>query len=168
MKPIAKADNENLEALYKFFGSFSKDVLDLAESTFKEKQPEFLAEFQQSPPVRRWPADYPGHLLPFDTEKQRRWYWANVGAPHTRTGRMAQNLKQDIEREGNVVRVVAKYPSASTKYVIGNIMGEAVESYQQRFHKATGWQEAAPKLERHAQSYYDTFVRRYEAFVVFK
>lgn len=163
----AETDNQGIEALFKFFGSFGSDVLDLAEETFKDQQPANLAEFQQQPPIRHWPSDYPNHQLPFDTEKQRRWYWANIGHPYTRSGRMAQNLKEDIVRKDNSVQVVASYPSASTKYVLGNILGEQVKPYQQRFHAATGWQLAAPKLEKHGNSYYDTFIRRYEAYVVF-
>lgn len=165
MKPTAKIDNTGLEALYKFFGSFGKDALDLAEKTFEAKRPEHLEDFRKQPRVRRWPADYPGNQLPFDTERQRRWYWANIGEPYTRSGRMAQNLEQAIKRSDNSVSVVASYPSASTKYVLGNILGEKVKRYQQRFHAATGWELAAPKLETHAQSYYDTFVQRYNDYV---
>lgn len=167
IKASGSADNKNLQPLLDMLDNWTVEVLDLAEETFRDLQPDLLADFQKQPPVRRWPQDYPGNVLPFDSEKQRRWYWANVGQPYTRSGGMAQNLKQDIERKLKSIAVIASYPGASTKYVIGNIHGESVESFQQRFHKATGWEEAAPKLTRHAQLYSDTFLKRYESFIAF-
>lgn len=167
MTPKAEADNQGLDALYKFLNTHGQAVLDLAEDTFTELRSSHLDEFRQQPRVRRWTSDYPGNQLPFDTEKQRRWWHATHKEPYTRSGRMAANLNQEIRRDGDTISVIASYPSASTKYVLGNILGEQVARFQQRFHAATGWQPAAPKLERHAKSYYDTFVRRYEAYLVF-
>ena len=167
MKISAEADNSKLDDLMEFLDKWPRASLQLAEDTFRELQPTHLADFQSQPPVRKWPGDYPGNRLPFDTENQRRWYWANIGKPYTRKGKMAKNLKEDVIRTEGKVSVKASYPSASTKYVLGNILGEKIESFQQRFHKATGWQLAAPKLERHAQNYIDTFTRRYESFIAF-
>lgn len=161
------ANTDKVEALFKLFNTYTNDVLDLAEESFKDIRPRLLVEFRAQPPARRWPQDYPGNLLPFDTEKQRRWYWATIGRPWTRTGQMTQNLNQTIERERKRVSVTARYGSAATKFVIGNIQGEEVKRYQQRFHKVTGWEEAGPKLMRHAQTYSDTFTRRYESFIAF-
>jgi hypothetical protein len=163
----ATAKNKGLETRLKFYNGFSANVLDLAETTFKDVRSEVLPDFQQQPKVRKFPADYPGGQLPFDTLRQQRWYWANIGKPYTRTGRMAKGLEQKIKRIKNAVSVEASYPNASTKYILGNILGEQVRPYQQRFHAATGWQPAAPKLERHAQTYNDTFLRRYQAFIAF-
>lgn len=163
----ATAKNTGLEQRLKFYSTYSTQVLDLAETTFTDVRQQVLPEYRQEAKVRKYPADYPGGQLPFDTEKQRRWYWANIGKPYTRTGRMAKGLEQKIKRVKNKVEVEASYPSPSTKYTLGNILGEQVRPYQQRFHLATGWQPAAPKLERHANIYNDTFLRRYEAFIVF-
>ncbi len=167
IKVTAIADNQNLDALFKLFDNYTTEVLDLAQETFEDLRPAHLEEFQKQPRVRRWPQDYPNGELPFDTDKQRRWYWANIGKPYSRTGQMAKGLRQDINRDANSIQVVAVYPDKSTKFVLGNILGEKVERFQQRFHKVTGWEEAAPKLERHAQAYVDAFARRYEAFIAF-
>lgn len=167
IKATAIADNTGINELLELFDNFTDEVLDLAQETFEDLRPELLAEFQAQPPVRRWPQDYPNGELPFDSPAQRRWYWAVIGKPHVRTGSMSAGLRQDVVRDATSVKVKAAYPDASTKFVLGNIFGEKVERFQQRFHKATGWEEAAPKLERHAQTYVDTFTRRYESFIAF-
>lgn len=167
IKVTAIADNSGIDALFKLFDNFTEEVLDLGQETFEDLRPALLKEFQKQPPVRRWPQDYPNGELPFDSPAQQRWYWANIGQPHVRTGNMTTGLRQDVLRDATSVRVDASYPTSETKFVLGNIFGEKVERFQQRFHKATGWEEAAPKLERHAQAYVDTFARRYEAFIAF-
>jgi aldehyde:ferredoxin oxidoreductase len=167
MTPKATSDNKGVDQLTRFLKVHNQSALDLAEETFQELRPRNLDEFRRSPRVRSYPADYPGGQLPFDTLKQQRWYWANIGKPYTRTGRMTKSLEQTIDRSGKAVTITASYPTASTKYVLGNILGETVQPYQQRFHAATGWELAAPKLERHAEHYYETYVRRYAAFVAF-
>ena len=161
------ADNENLDKLFKLFDKYTEQVFDLADETFKELQPKHLQAFQRQPRVRSYPGDYPGGQLPFDTERQRRWYWANIGKPYKRTGRMANSLQQTINRTPQRLDIVARYGASSTKYVLGNIHGEEVQAFQQRFHKATGWQLAAPLLKQQAQTYVDQFTRRYEAFIAF-
>lgn len=163
----ATTKNTGLVERQRFYSTYSTKVLDLAETTFTDVRLQVLPEFRQEPKVRKYPADYPGGQLPFDTLRQQRWYWANIGKPYTRTGRMAKGLEQKIKRIKNAVSVEASYPSPSTKYVLGNILGEQVRPYQQRFHLATGWQPSAPKLERHANIYNDTFLRRYAAFITF-
>lgn len=165
IKGIAK--NEGLDELFKLFDNYTDEVFTLAETTFKELQPVHLQAFRKQPRVRSYPGDYPGGQLPFDTLKQQRWYWANIGKPYKRSGRMANSLQQTVERDGNKLSITARYGSPSTKYVLGNIHGEDVQRFQQRFHKATGWQEAAPLLTQQAQTYLDRFTRRYEAFIAY-
>lgn len=139
------------------------DVFDLAEQVYHDLLPDHLNEWRRQPNVRSYPADYPGNQLPFDTAKQQRWYWANIGKPHTRSGRMVEGLEQTVERDTNSLEISASYPSAATKYVLDDIWG--IKRYQQRFHKATGWQPSAPKLEQHARNYHAGIVRAYEDLI---
>lgn len=161
--------NPKLDKLLKLFDTYPKQVFDLAEATYKELQPGFVQTFRQQPRVRSYPGDYPGGQLPFDTERQRRWYWANIGKPYVRSGRMAAALQQTSERDAKSFTITARYGSPSTKYALGNIWGDhsPFRSYQQRFHKATGWQQAGLLLDQQEKTYLDRFTRRYEAFIAF-
>ena len=166
LKLTAEFDSKRLNDLLKLCAGYEREIFTIFQSTYDDLYPRFIADLRFTPRRRSYPQDYPGGRLEWTSGRQQRWYWKNIGKPHTRTGAMMKALEQYLLRQPQKLEIEVRYNSASTKFVLGDIHGQD-QKLMQNFHKITGWQPAAPKLDMQAQAYYDTFLRRYEAWIAF-
>lgn len=119
-------------------------LFDIGFEIKEEIEPSLLSELDYTPPKRNYPADYPGGQLPFETEKQRRWYWANIGKPYVRTGQHAKSYELFFVEQGNGFQLIVQSNNPAAKYIVGSLAQNRTEAlrFQQKFHQVTGWQAA--------------------------
>lgn len=134
----------------------------VAQETANEIRPSVLAELGKEPPKRSYPADYPNGQLPFDTEKQRRWYWANIGEPYKRKGTLSKAWQMYVLTDDSGFRLVIENTAPSAKWVYGSLAQnrDAARRFQQRFHAATGWQTATDTVTKWLDYYDAIFVEK--------
>lgn len=123
---------------------------EIFQEVHEEIEPLALDELQTEPRKRNYPADYPSGQLPFVSLKQQRWYWANIGKPYKRTGKLAQAWRmyvQEVADGGFTMKI--ENPSKAAKYVYGSLAQDRNQAirFQQPFHAATGWQQATDTVQ---------------------
>lgn len=110
-------------------------------------QPQALAQLRVVPRKRSYPTNYPDGRLPFDTEKQRRYFWAVIAefdangnyVGYTRTGAIpnAWGVRRNVA--GLTAQFIIENTNPKSKYVYGSLSLNAPGRFQQHFHNATGW-----------------------------
>lgn len=148
-----------IDDLRGYYDSFESIAREEFNGVWRQVEPVLLDELGYEPPVRRWPGDYPGRRLPFTTEKQRRWYWANIGQPYTRTHRLSQSWRTSTQFSGGRVTIIVENPAKAAAFVYGSLAQVNSLRFQQRFHAVTGWPAAKPTVDY----WLDVAYREYEA-----
>ena len=92
-------------------------VAEVGDNILEDLRSDLLPQLQKEPPKRQYPADYPNGRLPFDTPKQQRWYWANIGKPYTRTGKLAQSWFIESKQSRQTYRFIVGNPANAAKFV---------------------------------------------------
>lgn len=126
-----------LNGYYDSFESIAREEFD---AVWRGIEPLLRDELETQPRRRIWPGDYPGRRLEWTSEKQRRWYWANVGHPYQRTGRLAKSWRTSASYAGGRVTIIVENPAKSAQYVYGSLAKTNPGRFQQRFHAITGWE----------------------------
>lgn len=137
-----------IEALEAFTASYETIVTEEFNAAVDTVQPYALADLRTSvPPRRQWPGDYPGGQLEWESEKQRRYWWAVLAEfdsagnliPYERSGDIPKAWALE-RRSGAAVRsvsIVNRNPKS--KWVYGSLSRRNARKFQQRFHNVTGW-----------------------------
>lgn len=140
-------DARLVDALEGYYDSFESIVQEEYSAVWSEIEPVMLDELGYEPRVRRWPQDYPGRRLPFVSERQRRWYWANIGRPYKRTHHLSRNWRSHVRYMGGRIETVVENPSRAAPFVYGSLAQANSLRFQQPFHAVTGWQPAKPTVD---------------------
>lgn len=158
----ATANVEPLDQLDAFFDQFEDVAYSEFEDTVNDNHVSILDELRTEPPQRSYPSDYPNGQLPFVSERQRRWYWANIGEPHKRTGALANAWVLEVERGGGNFFMVIENPSSAARWVYGSLAVDvsAALRFQQPFHAATGWQVATETVQFWVNAVMDDYTER--------
>lgn len=147
-----------VDELRGYYDSFESVAREEFRGIWRQIEPVLLDELGDEPRQRVYPNDYPGGRLEWTSEKQRRWYWANVGHPYTRTGHLARNWRTSTQFNGGRVTIIVENPAPAAPFVYGSLAQANALRFQQRFHAITGWQPAKPTVDY----WLDVAYREYE------
>jgi hypothetical protein len=139
---------------------FPAIVSEVAQDTLQEFRPALLQELAIEPP----PAHKP---VIWQTEKQRRWFFAQVAAgnievPYKRTGGATRDWTAELVEGDGLVAFSVSNPNKYLRYVRGRQGGRTGDQIQ-RQHKATGWTESAPIINRHIENAKRVFLQKFWA-----
>lgn len=144
----------DLEYFYDSFESIAREEFD---GIWRGIEPVMLDELRTTPRRRVYPQDYPGGRLEWTSEKQRRWYWANVGRPYVRTGNLAKGWRSSTQFAGGRITVIVENPAPAAAFVYGSLAQTNPLRFQQRFHVITGWQAAKPTVDYWLDAAYEDY-----------
>lgn len=157
---------DDLNGYYDSFESIAREEFD---GVWRQVEPILMDELATTPKRRVYPKDYPNGRLEWTSERQRRWYWANVGRPYQRTGQLARGWRSTVQYAGGRVTIIVENPSRAAPFVYGSLAQTNALRFQQRFHAITGWQPAKPTvdywLDVAYREYEDALIARLDALV---
>lgn len=132
-----------IDDLIGFYESYAEEVNQEFDIVHGQIAPIMLDELSHTPRRRVWPGDYPEGRLEWTSEKQRRWYWANIGMPYRRRSPgIGKQWRINAIKTAGFIRVTVENPSPAAKWVYGSLGDTMPGRFQQRFHVITGWQRA--------------------------
>lgn len=118
-------------------------VEDSARSVLARIEPDLLYELRYTPGKPKYP-------IQWTSAKQRRAFFATngfgKGIPYRRTGKLAKSYRLKLLRNANEIKLSIENTAAYSPFVVGRLRPRGVDP-QQRFHKITGWQPAAPTID---------------------
>jgi hypothetical protein len=154
LKQTLTATTKPLDDLMGFLDSYREVAAEEYTAAVSEVSPAALSELRSSPKRRQWPGDYPAGKLEWESEAQRRYYWAVIAKfdsagrhiPYKRTNAIPNAWEFYSEASGGDIRVVIVNRSPKAKYVYGSLSLRNAGKFQQKFHAITGWFEGAAEV----------------------
>lgn len=127
---------ERITRIQSNLNAFPQQIADITQEVVDKAEPDVLQLLTFTPPTPR----YPYGKFPWQTEKQRRAYFATNGfgngIPYRRKGNANKGWRLFGVARPNGATVIVQNEWDKYKYVGGTFMSD---SPQQRFHDATGW-----------------------------
>lgn len=160
IRTTATVDTAPIDDLMHFIASQNAMVADIGREVIAQYGDQALSHLQAEPPSPKYP-------LQWASERQRKFVMAmlrkNNNLPYQRTHELSQAWVIKDLTENGVFSIVIENPAKAAKFVYGSLAKNesAAGRFQQKMHKATGWQSGSVTANYWMNVMKDAFIERY-------